>query len=156
MSLEISKEYLSTFNRQIQTQLYNELRHDYSFPRAVCRSISDLFVSYLDLYFSSRRTEGQIIFHAISKDVPPGVPVKEMHLIPVRLNLYEPDDCTVRNQQELLDKRINRISSAIYLLPVILNTALIFSWGRSQRVPSIPGVRDPRFCVTILTARSLA
>ena len=26
MSLEISKEYLSTFNRQIQTQHYNELR----------------------------------------------------------------------------------------------------------------------------------
>jgi hypothetical protein len=123
MSLEISKEYLSTFNRQIQTQLYNELRHDYSFPRAVCRSISDLFVSYLDLYFSSRRTEGQIIFHAISKDVPPGVPVKEMHLIPVRLNLYEPDDCTGRNQQELLDKRINRISNEAYNQGALLTQA---------------------------------
>lgn len=123
MSLEISKEYLSTFNRQIQTQLYNELRHDYSFPRAVCRSLSDLFSSYLDLYFSSQRTEGQIIFHAVSKDVPPGVPVEEMHLVPVRLSFYEPDDCTIRNQQELLDKRIKRISNETYNQGALLTQA---------------------------------
>jgi DNA-binding MarR family transcriptional regulator len=123
MSLEISKEYLSTFNRQIQTQLYNELRHDYSFPRAVCRSLSDLFGSYLDLYFSSQRKEGQIIFHAVSKDVPPGVPVEEMHLVPVKLSFYEPDDCTVRNQQELLDKRIKRISNEAFNQGALLTQA---------------------------------
>ena len=123
MSLEISKEYLSTFNRQIQTQLYNELRHDYSFPRAVCRSLSDLFSSYLDLYFSSQRTEGQIIFHAVSKDVPPGIPVEEMHLVPVKLILYEPDDCTARNQQDLLDKRIKRISNEAFSQSALLTQA---------------------------------
>ena len=68
MCAEIPKEYLSTFNRQLQTQLYNGLMHDYSFPRAVCRSVSELFIYYLDLYFSSQRKEGQIIFHAVSKD----------------------------------------------------------------------------------------
>jgi hypothetical protein len=123
MSLEISKEYLSTFNRQIQTQLYNELRHDYSFPRAVCRSLSDLFGSYLDLYFSSQRKEGQIIFHAVSIDVPPGVPVEEMHLVPVKLSFYEPDDCTVRNQQELLDKQIKRISNEAFNQGALLTQA---------------------------------
>lgn len=123
MSLEISKEYLSTFNRQIQTQLYNELRHDYSFPRAVCRSLSDLFGSYLDLYFSSQRKEGQIIFHAVSKVVPPGVPVEEMHLVPVKLSFYDPDDCTVRNQQELLDKRIKRISNEAFNQGALLTQA---------------------------------
>lgn len=123
MSLEISKEYLSTFNRQIQTQLYNELRHDYSFPRAVCRSLSDLFGSYLDLYFSSQRKEGQIIFHAVSQNVPPGVPVEEMHLVPLKLNLYEPDDCTVKNQQDLLDKRIKRISNEAFNQGALLTQA---------------------------------
>lgn len=123
MSLEILKEYQSTFNRQIQTQLYNELRHDYSFPRAVCRSLSDLFISYLDLYFSSQRTEGQIIFHAVSKDVPPGTPVEEMHLIPVKISLYDPDDCTIRNQQELLDQRIKRISSEVFNQGALLTQA---------------------------------
>jgi len=48
--LEILKEYLSTFNRQIQTQFYNELRRDYSFPFAVGRLLSDLFTSYVPRY----------------------------------------------------------------------------------------------------------
>jgi hypothetical protein len=51
------------------------------------------------------------------------VPVKEMHLIPVRLNLYEPDDCTVRNQQKLLDKRINQISNEAYNQGALLTQA---------------------------------
>ena len=123
MSLEISKEYLSTFNRRIQTQFYNELRLDYSFPRAVCRSLSDLFGSYLDIYYGSQRKEGQVIFHAVSKEVPPGVPVEEMHLVPVRLTLYEPDDCATKSQQELLDRRIIRISSEAHQQGALLTQA---------------------------------
>jgi DNA-binding transcriptional regulator YhcF (GntR family) len=123
MSLEVSKEYLSTFNRQIQTQLYNELRRDYSFPRAVCRSLSDLFGSYFDLYHGSLRKEGQVIFHAVSKDVPPGIPVEEMHLVPVRLTLYESDDCTVKNQRELLDRRIIRVSGEAHQQGALLTQA---------------------------------
>jgi hypothetical protein len=123
VSLDISKEYLSTFNRQIQTQLYNELRQDYSFPRAVCRSLSSLLSSYLDLYYGGQRKEGQIIFHAVSKEVPPGIPVKEMHLVPVRLTLYEPDDCTAKSQEELLDKRIVRISSEAHQQDALLTQA---------------------------------
>ena len=103
MAIEVSKKYLSTFNRQISQQLYKELRRDYAFPRAVCRSLSDLFRTYLDLYFGSQRKEGQVIFHAVSKDVPPGIPVEEMHLVPVKLTLYEPEDCTFKTQSELLD-----------------------------------------------------
>jgi len=59
MFVEIPKEYLSTFNRQLQTQLYNELMHDYSFPRAVCRALSELFIFYFDLYFSSQRKKAR-------------------------------------------------------------------------------------------------
>ncbi|MGP8328924.1 MAG: DUF1670 domain-containing protein [Methanosarcinaceae archaeon] len=123
MSLEISKEYLSTFNRRIQTQIYNEIRRDYSFPRIICRTLSELFNSYFDLYFSSQRKEGQIIFSAVSRDVPPGVPVEEMHLIPVRLTLYEGDDCTVKNQHDLLDKRITRLSNEAYVQGTLLTQA---------------------------------
>jgi hypothetical protein len=123
MFVEIPKEYLSTFNRQLQTQLYNELMHDYSFPRAVCRALSELFIFYFDLYLSSQRKEGQIIFHAVSKDVPPGIPVDEMSLIPVKITIYDPDDCTVKDQQELLDKRIKRISSEAYAQGALLTQA---------------------------------
>jgi hypothetical protein len=111
MVVEIPKEYLSTFNRRLQTQLYNEIMHDYSFPRAVCRSLSELFVSYLDLYFGNQREEGQIIFTAVSSKVPPGVPVNEMDLVPVIITTYDPGDCAVQDQKELLHKRIVRVSN---------------------------------------------
>ena len=123
MSPKISKEYLSTFNRRIQTQIYNEIRRDYSFPRIICRTLSELFTSYFDLYFNSQRQEGQIIFHAVSRDVPPGVPVEEMHLVSIRLTLYEADDCTIKNQQELLDKRITRLSNEAYVQGTLLTQA---------------------------------
>ncbi len=123
MFAEIPKEYLSTFNRQLQTQLYNELIHDYSFPRAVCRSLSELFISYFDLYFSSQRKEGQIVFHAVSVDVPPGVPVDDMNLVPIKITVYDPNDCTVKDQQELLDKRIVRMSNEAYSQGALLTQA---------------------------------
>jgi biotin operon repressor len=123
MVLEVSREYLSTFNRQIGQQLYNELRRDYAFPRAVCRSLSDLFRTYLDLYFGGERTEGQVIFHAVSRDVPPGVPVEEMHLVPVRLTLYDPGDCVCRTQGELLNSRILRITGEAFSQGALLTQA---------------------------------
>ena len=110
MVVEVSREYLSTFNRQIGRQLYNELRRDYAFPRAVCRSLSELFKAYLDLYFGGERAGGQVVFHAVARDVPPGVPVEEMHLVPVRLTLYDPGDCAIGGQKELLNSRILRIT----------------------------------------------
>jgi DNA-binding CsgD family transcriptional regulator len=123
MCEELPKEYLSTFNRQLQTQLHNELIHDYAFPRAVCKSLSELFISYIDLYFGNQRKEGQIVFHAVSKDVPPGVPVNEMDLIPVKITTYDPDDCTVKDQKELLDRRIIRISNEAYTQGALLTQA---------------------------------
>jgi hypothetical protein len=123
MLLKTPKEYLSTFNRQLQTQLYNELMHDYSFPRAVCRSLSELFISYIDLYFGSQRKEGQITFHGVSKDVPPGVPVDEMNLVSVNITIYDPEDCKVKDQQELLDKRIRRISNEAHNQGALLTQA---------------------------------
>ena len=111
MVVEISKEYVSTFNRTLQTQLYNEIMHDYSFPRAVCRSLSELFIFYFDLYFGNQRKEGQIIFTAVSSNVPPGVPVNEMDLVPAIITTYDSDDCAVKDQKELLEKRIVRITN---------------------------------------------
>ncbi len=120
--MEVPKEYISTFNRRIEKQLYSELRRDYSFPRAVCRSLSELFTSYLDLY-SVQRDEGQIIFHAASKEVPPGVPVEEMHLVAVKLTIYDPADCSARIQKEVLKRRIIRISNEAFYQGALLTQA---------------------------------
>jgi len=89
----------------------------------VCKSLTELFISYFDLYFGNQRNEGQIVFHAVSKDVSSGVPVDEMNLIPVKITIYDPDDCTVKDQQELLDKRIMRISNEAYTQGALLTQA---------------------------------
>ena len=34
-----------------------------------------------------------------------------MSLVPVKITIYDPGDCTVKDQQDLLDKRIIRISN---------------------------------------------
>ena len=46
----ISREYVSLMKRTLEEQLYNELIQDYGFPRAICRSLTELFYSYLNLY----------------------------------------------------------------------------------------------------------
>lgn len=119
---EVPKEYLATFNRRIETQFYNELRRDYAFPRAVCRSLAELLISYLDLYMV-QRDEGQIVFHAVSRSVPPGIPVEEMHLVPIRLTLYESEDCKCSTQHQLLNRRIIRISNESFNQGALLTQA---------------------------------
>ena len=46
-----------------------------------------------------------------------------MNLIPVKITIYNPDDCTVKDQQELLDKRIMRISNETYVQGALLTHA---------------------------------
>ena len=47
----------------------------------------------------------------------------EHQWIPIRLTLYEGDDCTVKNQQELLDKRIIRLSNEAHVQGTLLTQA---------------------------------
>ncbi|MDY0130890.1 MAG: DUF1670 domain-containing protein, partial [Methanosarcina vacuolata] len=54
---------------------------------------------------------------------PPGIPVNEMSLVPVKITIYDPDDCVVKDQQELLDKRIQRISSETHTQGALLTQA---------------------------------
>jgi len=120
---DVSNEYLATFNRRLETQFYNELRRDYAFPRAVCRSLSELLLTYLDLYFGGQRKEGQVIFQAVSKEVPPGVPVDEMQLVSVKLTLYAPEDCSCKTQHDLVDRRILRLTGEAFGQGALLTQA---------------------------------
>lgn len=134
MQTDIRQEYISVFKRQLSQQLYQEFCSEYAFPRAVSRSLSELFSGYIDLYFGTQREEGQIIFHGICKDVPPGVKVEQMHLKPVRLTLYDPQDCCCRDQRELLRRRIVRISGEAFVQGVLLTQAdLSMLLGQSLR-----------------------
>ena len=127
---QVSVTFKSTFNRRLERQIHNEIRRDYEFPPAVCRALSETFMKYMDLYSGGIRGEGEIIFHAVSRDVPPGVPVEEMHLIPVKLRVYEPDDnivCSSQFQKGLLDHRIIRITNDAFSQGALLTQADISS-----------------------------
>lgn len=123
---QVNVTFRSTFNRRLERQLHNEIRRDYEFPPAVCRALSDTFMKYIDLYSGGSRGEGEIIFHAVSREVPPGVPVEEMHLVPVKLRVYEPEDnivCSTQFQKGLLDHRIIRITNDAFTQGGLLTQA---------------------------------
>jgi len=46
-----------------------------------------------------------------------------MNLVPVKITIYDPVDCTVKDQQELLHKRITRISNEAYTQGALLTQA---------------------------------
>lgn len=48
--MEVSKNYISIAKRTIEGELNHTLQTEYGFPRAICRSLTELFVEYLDLY----------------------------------------------------------------------------------------------------------
>ncbi|MHC1599547.1 MAG: DUF1670 domain-containing protein [Candidatus Methanospirareceae archaeon] len=82
--VEVSNENLSTFNRRIETQFYNELRRDYAFPRAVCRSLSELFVllsestKTIARHIQELENNGEVVPTRGSwKDIGPGVSHKK-------------------------------------------------------------------------------
>ena len=102
--------FVSVYKRSIRSQLFNQLRVDYEFPRAVCESLCELFLQYVDLYLGQQHQMGQVVYYAISREVPPGVVVEQMHLLPVRLTLYASEDCSCSDQRQLLSQRIRRIT----------------------------------------------
>jgi hypothetical protein len=60
-------------DKEQQEQLFYELETEYGFPRATCRSLVQLMQEFIEekLYKPARR-QSDIIYHAVSKDEPPG------------------------------------------------------------------------------------
>ena len=113
----IHPKYLSVFKHTIAQQIHVELEQDYQFPRAICRSLTDLFTSYLDIYFGSQRNPNQIVFNCIAFTVPPGVPSKEAATVPVKLTVLDSDDIKVASEKgirELIKFKIIRIVEEAY------------------------------------------
>lgn len=112
----ISKEYISLAKRTIESQLNNELVQDYGFPRAICRSLVDLFSDYFDLYLGVDRSDGQLIYRAIPSNVPPGVKTEEVKTHPVRLTLFASEDLETASKgvNELTRQRILRLTNEAF------------------------------------------
>ncbi|MEW5937368.1 MAG: DUF1670 domain-containing protein [Candidatus Thermoplasmatota archaeon] len=132
----ISREYVSIAKRTVEEQLYNELVRDYGFPRAICRSLVELFFSYFNLYLGADRADGQLVYRAVPADVPPGIKTEEIKTHPVRLTLFSLEDIPYASKDigELTKRRIERLTNEAFDQGGLLTQAdLAILLGESPR-----------------------
>jgi len=132
----ISRDYLSLAKRTVDDQLNSELVQDYGFPRAICRSLVDLFFGYLNLYLGADRADGQLIYRAVPSDVPPGIKTEEIKTHPVRLTLFSLEDVPYASENitELTKQRIVRLTNEAFDQGALLTQAdLALLLGESPR-----------------------
>jgi hypothetical protein len=109
----VSRDYVSIVKRTIEEELNYTLQTDYGFPKAICRSLVELFMQHFDLYTPGQLREGQLIYRAASYDVPPGNRMEEMKTVPIKLTLFSPEDLELasESQNELIRARIVRLTN---------------------------------------------
>ena len=135
----IDKGYKSLVERTIESQMTAELMDDYAFAAAIARSLKDFFLSYFYTYLGPERSDGQLIYRVVPSNVPPGVEVRKIKTLPVRITLYDQSDLeVVRNGIPALQKhRIIRITNEVFDQGGVLTQAdLSLLLGESLRTIS--------------------
>jgi hypothetical protein len=144
---KLDKNYLSIVNRTIDAQMTAELMDDYAFAPAIARSLKEFFLSYFNTYLGPERSEGQIIYRVIPENVPPGIEVRKIKTLPVRLTIFHQSDLDTLKQgmPALVRHRIVRITNEAYDQGGVLTQAdLSILIGESLRTISnrISELRD--------------
>ena len=113
----IDDKYMSMFKHTLAQQVYVDLEQDYEFPRAVCRSLTEMFTGYMDLYFGGQRGPYQIVFSCVGVPVPPGLSSEEMATVPAKLTVLDLEDVVTASQKgmrEMVKSRIVRITEEAF------------------------------------------
>ena len=132
------------------------LLNEYKFPRAICRVLSDDFLGYFDLYGGGRRSENEIMFHAVAKDVPAGVKIAEARLVTVRLRVIDLEEdaaAASTSQDALLKTRIKRIANDAFAQGGLLtqaDIALILGESRRTICRHVKEIQESE-CITVPT-----
>jgi hypothetical protein len=92
-------EFRNVWIKTAEQQLFHELETEYGFPRAICRSLVQLMQEFIEENYGNLRGDNQIIYHAVSKDEPPGKHLDKIKTISVKLTMSHPDDV------EILEKK---------------------------------------------------
>jgi hypothetical protein len=110
-------ELRSVWVKTAEQQLFHELEVEYGFPRATCRSLVQLMHEFIDQNYGNLRDDSQVIYHAVSKDEPPGRQLDKIKTIPVRLTVSHSDDAEVLEKkgiQGLRQHKLIRFASEAY------------------------------------------
>lgn len=111
------EKFRSTRENTISEQLYTDLREDYGFSPAVCRSLAEQFLDIMDLYYSGERKPGQVIYNAASSRIPAGRPREDVQTVPVQLTVFDPQDIDLvitEGKETLIKHRIERLFNEAY------------------------------------------
>ncbi len=96
---EQKTEFRNVWIKTAEQQLFHELETEYGFPRATCRSLVQLMQEFIEENYGNLRGDNQIIYHAASKDEPPGKQLDKIETVSVKLTISHPEDA------EILEKK---------------------------------------------------
>jgi len=99
ISPERKTEFRSVWIKTAEHQLFHELETEYGFPRATCRSLVQLIQEFIEENYGNLRGDNQIIYHAISKDEPPGKQLDKIKTISLKLTISHPEDAEILEQK---------------------------------------------------------
>lgn len=78
-----------------EQQLFHELETEYGFPRSTCRSLVQLMHEFIEQNYGNQREDKQILYHAVSKDEPPGKQLDKIKIVSVKLTITHPEDADI-------------------------------------------------------------
>ena len=92
---EQKTEFRNVWIKTAEQQLFHELETEYGFPRATCRSLVQLMQEFIEQNYGNLRGDTQIIYHAVSKDEPPGKQLDKIKIVSVKLTMIHPEDAEI-------------------------------------------------------------
>jgi hypothetical protein len=94
-----------------QRALVLELQRGYDLSPIEAEVLVERIEQYVDEHYHTDRGEGQIVYHAVAVDEPPGKPVAACRKVPVRLTVLAPEDAQALEQgpQFLRQARVQRV-----------------------------------------------
>jgi hypothetical protein len=94
-----------------QRALVVELQRGYDLSPIEAEVLVERIEQYVDEQSGTDRGEGQIVYHAVAVDEPPGKPVAACRKVPVRLTVMAPEDARALQEgpQFLRQARVQRV-----------------------------------------------
>jgi hypothetical protein len=94
-----------------QRALVLELQRGYDLSPIEAEVLVQRIEQYVDEHYGTDRGEGQIVYHAVAVDEPPGKPVAACRKVPVRLTVMAAEDAQALQQgpQFLRQARVQRV-----------------------------------------------
>jgi len=104
-----TKSLTNAWKKTNEQELFNNLKIDYGFSKALARSLVQLMHEHIETNYGNLRGDSQVIYHAVSMQEPPGKSIDHLRLVPVSLTISHPDDAMVLREQGVTGLRKHKL-----------------------------------------------